>query len=214
MHFIGITFNNSCRADDVDSFYAMPCITQAVTTSSQYFAVTGGMQVSKALAEFELFAAYVDVAISGFFALHVGGEVISVNREEPAHAGAFVFQVASGLLGTAVMNHVALQFAKDEMQHVVKVYANVGSHSKRFLVVTFPAFHVPLASAGNVGELNVKFGIGKGGGYFVAQLQDGVVVAKLQNVVNPFTGLLLHQGQLIHEFGGGHKGFFADDVAA
>lgn len=168
MHFIGIAFDNLCRADDVDSFYAMPSITQAVTTSSQDFAVAGGVQVSKALAEFELFAADVNITVSGFFALHFDWKIVGVDRQEPAHPGAFVFEVASGLLGAAVVHNVALQFAKDEVQHVIKVHANVGGHAKGFAVVAFPAFHVPLASAGDVSELNIEFGVVWSSGDFVA----------------------------------------------
>lgn len=40
------------------------------------------------------------------------------------------------------------------------------------------------------------------------------MVAQLQDVVDAFASFLLHQSQLVHELGGGHQGFFADDVAA
>lgn len=206
--------NDLRRADDVDGFDAVAGVGQAVASAGQDFLVAGGVQVGKAFAEFELFAADVDVAVGGFFALHFGGQVVGINRQEPAHAGAFVFQIACGFLGAGVVHDVALQFAEDEVQHVVEVHADVGGHAKGFAVVAFPAFHVPLASAGDVGQLNIKFGVGRGGGDFVAQLQDGVVVAQLQDVVDAFAGFLLDQGQFVHQLGRGDQGFFADDVAA
>lgn len=208
------TFDDVCSADDVDGFDAVAGVGQAITTTRQDFAVADGVQVGKAFAEFELFAADVDVAVGGFLGLHLGRQVVGVNRQEPAHAGAFVFQVASGFLGTAVVHHVALQFAEDEVKHVVKVHADVGGHAEGFAVVTFPAFHVPLASAGDVGQLDIEFGVFGSGSDFIAQFKDGVVVAQLQYVVDAFASLLLHQGQLVHQLGRGHEGFFADDVAA
>ncbi len=199
---------------DVDGFDAVAGVGQAVTTAREDFAVAGGVQVCKAFAKFELFAADVDVAVGGFFALHFGGQVVRVNRQEPAHPGTFVFQITSCFLGTAVVHDVALELAEDEVQHVVKVHADVGCHAKGFAVIAFPAFHVPLAAAGDVGQFDIKLCVRRCGGNFVTQLQEGVVVAQLQNVVNAFAGFLLNQRQLVHEFRCGHQRFFADDIAA
>ncbi len=172
------------------------------------------MQVGKAFAEFEPFAAYVDTAIGGFFALHFGGQIVSVDGQEPTHTGAFVFQIAGGFLGAGVVNHVALELAKDEVQHVVEVHADVSGQAEGFAVVAFPAFHVPLATACDVGQLDIEFAVFGGGSDFVAQFEDGVVVAQLQDVVNAFAGFLLNQRQLVHKFGCGYEGFFANHVAA
>ena len=108
MDFALFALDHLSRADDVDGFDAVTGIGQAVASASQDFAVAGGVQVGEAFAEFELFAADVDVALGGFFALHVGWQIVGVNRQEPAHAGAFVFQVASSFLGAAVVHDVAL----------------------------------------------------------------------------------------------------------
>ncbi len=117
------------------------------------------MQVGEAVAEFELFAADIDVAVGRFLALHFCRQIVRVNRQEPAHPGAFVFQVACGFLGAGMVHDVALKLAKDEVQHVVKMHADVGGHAKGFAVVAFPAFHVPLASAGDVGQLDIELGV-------------------------------------------------------
>ncbi len=130
MDFVGVAFDNLRCANDVNSFDAVAGVGQAVTTAREDFAVAGGVQVSKAFAEFELFAADVDVAVGGFFSLHFSGQVVGVNRQEPAHACAFVFQIACGFLGAGVVYDVALELAKDEVQHVVEVHADVGSHTE------------------------------------------------------------------------------------
>lgn len=67
-----------------------------------------------------------------------------------------------------MVHNVALKLAKNEVQHVVEVHADIGGHSERFAVIAFPAFHVPLATAGDVGQLNIEFGVGRGGSNFVA----------------------------------------------
>ena len=128
--FALVAFNDLGGADDVDGFDAVTGVGQAVATAREDFAVAGGVQVGKAFAEFELFAADVDVAVGGFFALHFGGQVVGINRQEPANAGAFVFQVACGFLGVGVVHDVALELAKDEVQHVVEVHADVGGHAE------------------------------------------------------------------------------------
>ena len=95
-------------ADDVDGFDAVSSVVQAVTTAREDFAIAGGVQIGEAFAEFELIAADVNVAVGGFFSLHFGGHVFGVNGQEPAHASAFVLQIASGFLGTGVVQDVAL----------------------------------------------------------------------------------------------------------
>ncbi len=128
--FALFAFDDLGCADDVDGFDAVAGVGQSVATARQDFAVAGSVQVSKAFAEFELFAADVDVAVGGFFTLHFGGQVVRVNGQEPTHPGSFVFQIACGFLVAGVVHHVALELAKDEVQHVVEVHANVGGHAE------------------------------------------------------------------------------------
>ena len=130
MNFALFTLNHLGGADDVDGFDTVAGVGKAVATMREDFAVTGGVQVSKAFAEFELFAAYVDVAVGGFFALYFCGQIVCVNRKKPAHAGALVFQIACGFLGTSMVYDVTLELAKDEVQHVIKMHAYVGGHAE------------------------------------------------------------------------------------
>ena len=138
MDFALFAFDDLGGADDVDGFDAVAGVGQAVTSAREDFGVAGGVQVGKAFAEFELFTADVDVAVGGFFALHFGGQVVGVDGQEPAHAGAFVFQIACGFLGAGVVHHIALELAKDEVQHVVEVHADVGGDYKASLPTGLP----------------------------------------------------------------------------
>ena len=112
------------------------------------------------------------------------------------------------------MHHVALQLAKNEMQHVVEVHADVGGDAKGLAVVALPTFHVPLAARGDVRQLDVELGVGRGGGNFFAKLEDGGVMAQLKNVVDALAGFLFNQGQFIQQLRRGHQGLFTNHVAA
>ncbi len=213
MNFALLAINQLGGTDDVDGFDTVARVGQAITTTREDFAVAGGVQIGEAFAEFELFAADVDVTVGSFFSLHFVGQVVGVDRQEPAHAGAFVFQIACCFLGAGVVHDVALEIAKDEVQHVVKVHAYVGGHAKGFAVIAFPAFHVPLATAGDVSQFDIKLGVFGGCGDFVAQLEDGIVVTQLKDVVHAFAGFLLNQRQFIQELRCGHEGFFANNIA-
>lgn len=79
MDFALFAFDDLGGANDVDSFDAVAGVGQAVTTARKDFAVAGCVKVGKAFAEFELFAADVNVAVSSFFALHLGGQVVGVD---------------------------------------------------------------------------------------------------------------------------------------
>ncbi|MNQ82478.1 hypothetical protein D3C85_975290 [compost metagenome] len=108
----------------------MARIFESIASARQNFLVAHGVQIGEALRKLELLTTDVDVAEGGLLALHVGRQVVSVDGQEPTHTRAFVFEIARRLRRAAVVHHVALQLAEDEMQHVVEVHADVGRHAK------------------------------------------------------------------------------------
>lgn len=120
---------------------------EAKATARQNFFVTAGVQVGEAVRELDVFAVGGDGAEGALaFFQFTGGYVVDVNGEEPAHAGAFVFQIACGFGGAAQVNGVLQHSAKHVVQHVVKVHADVGGNAARFLVFAFPALQIPAAA--------------------------------------------------------------------
>ena len=111
------------------------------------------------------------------------------------------------------MRDVALQAAKNEMQHVVKMHADVGGDAEGFARIAFPAFGKPLAARGDVGQIDIKLAVLRGGGHFVAQLADGAVVAQLQDVEDALAGVFFYLRQLVEQFRGRYQRLFADHVA-
>ena len=78
------------------------------------------------------------------------------------------------------MHDIALQLAEDEVQHVVKMHTDIGGYAEGFARVALPAFHVPLAAAGDVGQLDVVLVILLASFDQLFQIYDCLVVAQLQ----------------------------------
>ena len=89
-------------ANHVHRLNTVARIVQPVAATSQDLLVADLVQLGKAFGEFQLFTVDVDAAVGGLLALDLVRQVIGVNGEEPAYAGAFVFQVAGGLGFAAV----------------------------------------------------------------------------------------------------------------
>lgn len=213
MHFALLALDGRGAADHVDGLNAVARISEAITAAGQNLLVAHRMQVGEAFRELKLLAADVDVAEGRLLALHIGRQIVGVDGQEPAHTCALVFEVARRLCRATVVHHVALQLAEDEVQHVVEVHADVGRHAERLAVVTLPAFHVPLAARGDVGQLDVELGVRGCRCHLVAQLQDGVVMAQLQDVEDALAGFLFNALQFVDEVRRGHQGLLADHVA-
>ncbi|MNG07670.1 hypothetical protein D3C84_909850 [compost metagenome] len=92
------------------------------------------------------------------------------------------------------MYDVALQLSEDEVQHVVEMHADVRGNPEGLARVAFPTLHVPLATRGDVGQLDIVFMLAVFTGDLVLQVEDGLVVAQLQDIVEPLAGFPLDQG--------------------
>ena len=198
----------------MDGLDAMPRVGQAIAAPGQNLPVARGVQVGKPFGELQLFAADINVAERGLLALDLVWQVVRVDRQEPPHPRPLVLQVAGRFELPAVVDHAALEVAKDEVQHVVEVHPNVRGHAERLARIAFPALEVPLAARGDVGEFDIKHTVHRRCGHLVTQLPDGVVVAQLKNVVDAMPGFGLDPGQFVHQFGRGDQRLLADDVAA
>src|SRR5690554_2259489 len=146
---------------------------QTKTTPRQNFFIAAGVQVGKAAGEFDLFAIHSDGA-ERTLALGLGAfrYVFIVHRQEPAHPGFFVFQVAGGHGVVAVVHYIVLQLAEDEMQHVVEVHANVGRNTTRLLRVSLPGLQVPVSTGGDVSQVHFMLGVAFFRLHFVTQRND------------------------------------------
>ncbi|MCY1272915.1 hypothetical protein D9M70_215100 [compost metagenome] len=110
------------------------------------------------------------------------------------------------------MHHVALQLAEDEVQHIVEVHANIGCHAEGFAWIPFPALHVPLAAAGDVSQFHIVLMAGIFAGHLVLQIENRLMVAQLQNVIDALAGFLLDQRQLIQDFRRWYQWFFTNHI--
>src|SRR6185369_11072438 len=210
MHLTLPAFDGYGSADHINSLDAMAGIAQSVAAAGENLPVAGRVEISEALRELQLLAADVYVAVGRLRRVR---QVVTVDGKKPANAGAVIFEVASRFGFTAVVDHVALQPAKDVVQHVIEVHSYVGGQAERFAGIALPALHVPLATGGDVSQLHVELSVRRSGGHFFAQLKDGFVMAQLQDVVDTSAAFLFDEGKRIQHFGGWHQRFFADHVA-
>src|SRR3990167_4699636 len=110
------------------------------------------------------------------------------------------------------MHDIALQFAEDEVQHVVKMHTDIGGYAEGFSRVALPTFHVPLAAAGDVSQLDVVLVILLASFDQLFQIYDRLVVAQLQDVVQTTTSLLLSEKKVVEHRGAWHQRLFADHI--
>src|SRR5215510_3287066 len=104
-----------------------------------------------------------------------------VDRQEPAHPGALVFEISGCAVHRAVMNHIRLQLAEDEAEYVEEVDADVRGDAARLSLVAFPRSVVPQTAGGNVGEVDVVDLAAGLGSNALAKLEDDRVQAQLQD---------------------------------
>ncbi|MNI67278.1 hypothetical protein D3C73_1229010 [compost metagenome] len=111
------------------------------------------------------------------------------------------------------MNNIALQLSEDKVQHIVEMHSDIGGYTERLSRIALPAFHVPFATASDVGELNFMLVVLHLTTDLLFQINDGLVVTQLQNVKQPLASFTLGQGQVIQHCGGGHEGLLTDHIA-
>src|SRR5262245_24895720 len=135
-----------------------------------------------------------------------------VDRQEPAHPGALVFEISRRAVHRAVMNHVLLQLAEDEAEYVEKVDADVRSDAAGLALVTLPRRVVPQAAGGNVSEVDVvDLAVGLGSNA-LAKLEDGRVQAQLQDCEHAVPAVALDFGKTVDVPRIEHQRLLADGV--
>ena len=112
---------------------------QAKAPSGQNFLIAGGVKVGKAAGEFELFPIYRDGTVGALPGFENGfRDVIHIDGQEPADARVFIFQIAARLGIADIMDPVFLKRAKNKIQHIVKMNADIGCNAARFFDVALP----------------------------------------------------------------------------
>ena len=205
---LGITY----LADRLD---ARSRLADAESLSGENLLVAEGVELGKALAEFELLAVDAERTVGALLALNgVGREAVGVDAEEVTHAGLLEAQVARHAVEAHHVHYVFLDGAEYPLQHIVEVHSDVGSNAAALVHVALPRSVVPLAAGGDVGEVDVVHLVG---GTFVNLLferLDAVVEPELQDVVGLVAGLLLHLLEGVDIVWIEHHGLLAYDVAA
>src|ERR1700761_709144 len=79
------------------------------------------------------------------------------------------------------MNHVVLQIAKNEVQHVKEMHPDIRGNAAGLLGVAFPRLQVPMTSRGDVGQVYLVFPVVLATEHLLTQRDDRWMHAKLQD---------------------------------
>lgn len=134
-------------------------ISGSVAVTRQDLFVDTGVEIGETLGEFELGAIDSDGTVGAFTAgLELEGEIMIINREEPADLRFFELQETGHAAGIAEKDLYIAHSAKEPLEEVKEVDSDVGGDAAGFFDVAFPGGMVPIAAGGDVGEDNVVLG--------------------------------------------------------
>jgi len=146
-------------ADAVGQVNGGADISGTVAVTRQDLFVDTGVEIGETLGKFQFGAIDSDRAVGAFAAgLELEGEIVIIDGEEPADAGFFELEEAGHAAGIAEKDLDIAHCAKEPLEEVKEMDANVGGDAAGFLDVTFPGGVVPIAAGGDVGENNVMLG--------------------------------------------------------
>ena len=197
------------RRHDVDRG---PHLVEAKAAAGDDFLIAARVQIGEAFGKFDLLAVDRDRTEGGLLALHLGGQIVAIDRQKPAHVGALAFEKAGGALGFAQMSLVALDAAEHEAQHVEEMHADIGGNAARFGILALPRRVIPAAARGDVGQIDLVALVAFGKA--LAQRDDRRMQPKLQDGGDAATGVALDLGQPVDIPGIEHQRLFADRIRA
>lgn len=119
--------------------YAVTGLADAEAFSIQNFPVAQGVKFGEACAKFELVAVDTDSPVSPLFSLHgIFGQTVGVDAEEVTHARFLKFQIAGNAVKAHHMNDIPFYRTEYPLEHIVKMYSDIGGDSTAFANVALP----------------------------------------------------------------------------
>lgn len=204
-------FSMAYLADYLD---ARACFGDTEAVAGKDMLVTLGMQFGKPLAKLELLAIDRECAVGAFLALHgIGREAYGVDTEEITHARLLEFEVTGNTVERHHMNDIFLHGAEYPLEHIVEVDADIGSNATRLMDITLPRTIVPLATAGDVGKVDIVDFVFGAVLHLVVERTNLVVEAELEDSICLVSRLLLEFDQVVDIVGIEHQRFLTNHIA-
>lgn len=139
-----IGFGEGGGADAVDEGDGGAGVGDGEAVACEGVFVDFGMQVAKAIREFDLFAIHGDGTEGGFsFCLYISGEVIVIHREEPAHTCIFKLDYAGHAFGIIIKDFAILHGSEQPHDQVEEMDADIGGDPAGFILYAFPGGVIP-----------------------------------------------------------------------
>ena len=143
------------------------------------------MQVGKSIGEFDFLSVERHGAIGKLArATNLCGQIITVHRKKPAHAGPFELEHAGHPPGRMEMHFGVLGVAEHPEQEIEKMHADVHRGTARLGRVALPGHVIPGAPPGDVGQADVGPRTRSGRPHCLAQVLERLDQSQLQHRVN------------------------------
>src|SRR4029077_922188 len=103
----------------------------------------------------DLLAVHGDRTKRCLLAPHAVGQIIAIDRQEPAYVGPFALKRGSGPFSLSQMSFVAGSGSKHKAEHVKEMHADIGGNAAGLGLVSLPRRMVPPAARSYVSKLNL-----------------------------------------------------------
>ena len=109
------------------------------TFAIQNLPVAQGVKFGKSLAEFKLVSVNTDCPESSLISLDcIIGKTVWIDAQEIAYARFLKFQISGNTVKAHQMNDISPHRTEYPLQHIVKMYTDIGSDASTFADITFP----------------------------------------------------------------------------
>ena len=194
--------------------YAPSGLLDAKSASGENFLVALGVEFGEAFAKLKFLAVDGDGAEGAFLAFHsVGRQRVGIDAEEIAHTGAFQLKIASHTVVRSHMDDIFPHIAENPAQHVVEMHTDVGGNAAALVDVAFPRGIVPIATRGDVSQVDVVNLVFRPFVDFLFQRQNLVMKAQLQDAVSLVTSAFFHIFDTVEAPRIEHERFLTDDIS-
>ena len=112
------------------------------------------------------------------------------------------------------MNDVLTHRTEDPLQHVVEMYADIGSYTSRLMHIAFPTAVIPLTTRGDISEVNIIHFIFRSLLNLLLEGSNRVVQTQLEDSVSLMTRLSLQLHEVVDIIRVEHQGFLTYHIDA
>ena len=202
-------------ANLADDFDARTCFADTEAIPRKNLPITLGMEFGESLGELEFATVNGQRTIRALLPLDgILRKAIGIDAQEIADAGLLEAQKACHPVEAHHMDDVLLHRTENPLEHVIKMYTDVGGNAAALVDISLPGGIIPFAPGGDVREIHVIYLVRRAFIHLLLEGDDGLMQTELEDVVGFMTRLLLYLFQRVDVVGIQNHRLLADDIAA